>query len=204
MSPTVRRGLFVFLVGLLMIAAAITFDFWWRGGGGQIGAGSGGLAGVSIGGPFTLVDQNGVTRRDSDFRGELMLVYFGYTYCPDACPTALQTMSSALDALGARAKEVRPVFITVDPERDTIGQMKLYASNFHERLLALTGTVDETAAAARGYRVYFEKAKQSSADDYLVDHSSYIFLMGRDGRYLTHFGPAVTADQMAAAIKPYL
>ncbi len=202
MSAAARRGLLVFLLGVLLIVGALAFDYW-RLGGGSAG-GDSGFAAVPIGGSFTLTDQNGVVRHDTDFRGELMLVYFGYTYCPDACPTALQTMTNALDALGDKSKEVQPIFITVDPERDTVAQMKLYASNFHPRLLALTGTVEQTTAAARAYRVYFQKVKQSGQDDYLVDHSSFIFLMGRDGRYLAHFGPDVTADAMAAAIKKYL
>jgi len=199
MSPAARRGLAVFVAGLLLIAGAFAVDHWWPG----AGDGSGGL-GAAIGGPFALVDQNGVVRRDSDFRGELMLVYFGYTFCPDACPTALQTMSSALDELGDGAKGVQPLFITVDPERDTVQQMKLYAANFHPRLVALTGSAEQTAAAARAYRIYFEKAPHGDETDYLVDHSSFVYLMGRDGRYLAHFGPDVTADAMAAAIRKYL
>jgi len=199
MSPAARRGLIVFVAGLLLIAGAFAFDHWWLG----AGDGSSGL-GVAIGGPFTLVDQNGVVRHDSDFRGKLMLVYFGYTFCPDACPTALQTMSSSLDALGDRATGVQPIFITVDPERDTVQQLKLYAANFHPRLAALTGSAEQTAAAARAYRIYFQKAPHGDEADYLVDHSSFVYLMGRDGRYLAHFGPDVTADAMAAAIKKYL
>jgi len=198
MSPVLRRGLITFLIGLGVIAAALAFQLW------RAGGDAGGFAGLRIGGPFTLTDQNGRTRHDTDFRGELMLIYFGYTYCPDACPTALQNMSGALDALGDRAKEVQPIFITIDPARDTVEQMKLYAQNFHPRLLALTGTAEQVAAAARAYRVYFEKVPQGGKDDYLMDHSSFIFLMGRDGRYLTHLAGDASADAMAAAIKPYL
>ncbi len=203
MTGAARRGLIVFIAGLVVIAAVLGFDYWWLNGG-RFGGEAGAVAGVSIGGPFTLVDQNGVARHDSDFRGELMLIYFGYTYCPDACPTALLAMSQALDALGDRAREVQPIFITVDPERDTVAQMKLYASNFTPRLVALTGTEAETQAAAKAYRVYFEKVKQGGGNDYLVDHSSFIFLMDRKGRYLTHFAPDATAETMAKAIKPYL
>jgi cytochrome oxidase Cu insertion factor (SCO1/SenC/PrrC family) len=199
MSPAARRGLIVFVAGFLLIAGAFAVDRWWLG----AGDGDSGL-GVAIGGPFTLVDQNDVVRHDSDFRGELMLIYFGYTFCPDACPTALQNMSAALDELGDGAKAVRPIFVTVDPERDTVPQMKLYAANFHPRLVALTGSAEQTAAAARAYRIYYDKALHGAELDYLVDHSSFIYLMGRDGRYLAHFGPDVTADAMAAAIKKYL
>lgn len=199
MSPAIRRGLLVFLAALALIAGAFAFDYWWL-----RPLGDAGVVNVAIGGPFTLVDQNGTVRHDSDFRGTLMLVYFGYTFCPDACPTALQTMTAAMDDLGDTAKQLQPVFITVDPERDTVQQMKSYAANFDPRLVALTGTGEQTAAAARAYRVYFAKAKEGDERDYSVDHSSYIYLMDRDGRYRTHFGPDVTAAQMAAAIKKYL
>ncbi|HWI25394.1 MAG TPA: SCO family protein [Stellaceae bacterium] len=199
MSPPVRRGLIIFLVGLAFILGAFSFDYLWN----QTGS-AGGVVGVSIGGPFTLTDQNGVLRHDNDFRGKLMLVYFGYTYCPDACPAALNTMTAALDKLGATADAVQPIFITVDPARDTPAQMKAYAANFTPRLVALTGTPTEIAAAAKAYRVYFQKVKGSGPDDYSMDHSAFIYLMGRDGKYLAHFGPEVSADQMAAAIKKYL
>ncbi len=200
MPPALRRGIIVFVAALLVIGATFAVDHWWLG---SLG-GDNGPAGVAIGGPFTLVDQNGVTRHDSDFRGELMLVYFGYTFCPDACPTALQTMAAAMRDLGAAATQVQPVFITVDPERDSVQQMKAYAANFDPRLVALTGTPEQVAAAARAYRVYFAKATEGGERDYSVDHSSYIYLMGRDGRYRAHFGPDVTAAEMAAAIKKYL
>lgn len=203
MTPFARRGAFLFLAALILLLGAFAFDYW-RAEGGAAGDGAGGFAGLSLGGPFTLVDQNGVTRHDTDFHGKLMLVYFGYTYCPDACPTALQTMSAAMDKLGDRAASVVPIFITVDPARDTVAQMKLYAANFTPHLVALTGSEQQTTAAARAYRVYFQKVKGDRDDDYLVDHSSFILLMGRDGKYLTHFGPNVTADSMAAAIGKYL
>jgi cytochrome oxidase Cu insertion factor (SCO1/SenC/PrrC family) len=199
MSLTTRRGLLIFLFGVALLSAAFGFDYWWSGGAGETG-----LAALSIGGPFALTDQNGVVRHDGDFRGELMLVYFGYTYCPDACPTALAMMSAALDKLGASGKAVQPIFITVDPARDTVAQLKSYAANFTPRLLALTGSDQAIAAAARGYRIYYAKVKSEGGDDYSMDHSSLVYLMGRDGRYLAHFGPDTTADQLAAAIKPLL
>jgi cytochrome oxidase Cu insertion factor (SCO1/SenC/PrrC family) len=199
MSSAARRGLVIFLAGLAVIIAAFAIDYWW------IGGGEGGITQIDIGGPFALVDQNGVLRHDGDFRGELMLVYFGYTYCPDACPTALQTMTTALDDLGEDAKAVQPIFVTVDPERDTVAQMKQYAQNFHPRLVALTGSPEQVGTAANAYRIFYQKVKPpESSGDYLVDHSSFVYLMGRDGRYLTHFGPDMTAADMAAAIKKYL
>lgn len=159
-----------------------------------------------IGGPFTLVDQDGKTRTDKEFRGKLMLVYFGYTYCPDICPTELQTISDALDELGDKAAQVQPLFITVDPERDTPSVMKAYVGHFNPRLLGLSGTSEQVAAAAKAYRVYYAKApaKGGSKNDYLMDHSGFVYLMGRDGKYLTHFTPQTPPDQVMQAIAKYL
>lgn len=201
MSPAAKRGLIALFLCLAVLAGLAVYDFpalFQSGSEGEL------VAPVDIGGPFTLVDQTGAARRAEDFRGRLMLVYFGYTFCPDACPTALQDMSCALDILGAKGEAVQPIFITVDPARDTVAQMKLYAENFHPRLIALTGTPEQVAAAARAYRVFYEKGKGTNDDDYLMNHTSYIYLMGRDGRYLSHFPPGTTAEQMAAAIEKRL
>ncbi len=201
MSSSAKRGLIVFVVGLLVLAGGIAFQYL------QLGSGSSGIqlgpVAVSLGGPFALTDQNGQVRRSEEFRGKLMLIYFGYTYCPDVCPTELQTMSQAIDLLGDKAQAVQPIFITVDPERDDVETMKRYAENFTPRLLALTGTPQEIAAAAKAYRVYYKKAK-SEGDDYSMDHSSIVYLMGKDGAYLAHFSGETSAEQMAAAIAKQL
>jgi protein SCO1/2 len=162
--------------------------------------GSGAVA--LIGGPFALIDQNGSSRRDTDFRGSFMLVYFGYSFCPDVCTTALNDMSQALDRLGPAAEKIQPIFITVDPERDTPEQLKSYAANFHPRLVALTGAAEAVASAARAYRIYYAKSKETAGQtDYLMDHSSIIFLMDRDGRYLTHFTHATSLEAMVNGIR---
>jgi cytochrome oxidase Cu insertion factor (SCO1/SenC/PrrC family) len=201
MSPSARRGLIALFLGLAVLLGLVAYDFR-----AFFPSSSEGeqVAPVAIGGAFTLVDENGLTRHPEDFSGKLMLVYFGYTYCPDACPTALQDMSHAIDLLGAKGEQVQPIFITVDPARDTVEQMKLYASNFHPRLIALAGTPAQIAEAAKAYRVYYEKGKSAGADDYLMDHTAFIYLMGRDGEYLSHFPPGTTAEQMAAAIEKRL
>ena len=155
-----------------------------------------------IGGPFHLIDQTGKPRTDTDFRGQVLLVYFGYTNCPDVCPTTLQTITNAMDKLGADAAKVTPIFITVDPERDTTEVLKAYASNFHPRLVALTGSADEIAAAAKAYRIYYAKVGQET--DYSMDHSSIVYLMGPDGKYLGHFGMDATADDIAAVLRARL
>lgn len=161
-------------------------------------------AAVSVGGPFNLVDQHGKAVTEADFRGQYLLIYFGYTFCPDVCPTELQSMSQALDSLGDDAMKVTPVFVTVDPERDTVDQLAGYAGHFHPRLVALTGSVEQIAAAAKEYRVYYKKVVEEGSSDYLMDHSSIVYLMGPDGRFLTHFSYGTTSDQMAAKMKEYL
>jgi protein SCO1/2 len=165
--------------------------------------GNGGQA--AIGGPFELVDQNGKTRTDKDFRGKYMLVYFGYTFCPDVCPTELQVMANAMDQLDDKiASQVQPIFITVDPERDTVQAMADYVPHFSPRLVGLTGTLEQTSAAAKAYRVYYaksyEKGEPKDSDTYLVDHSSFTYLMGPDGKYIRHFNYGVTPEKMAQGI----
>jgi cytochrome oxidase Cu insertion factor (SCO1/SenC/PrrC family) len=163
---------------------------------------------AEIGGPFELVDQTGQTRRDSDFLGRYMLVYFGYTYCPDVCPTSLLAISQALRLLEERAPEaaeqVVPLFITVDPERDTVEALAAYAPSFHPDLVALTGTPQQVAAAAKAYRVYYAKAEDESSGTYLMDHSSFIYLMGPDGTYLTHFSHSAQAKEIAEGLARYI
>ena len=170
------------------------------------GGGPGGGGRALIGGPFTLVDHTGKTRHDTDFRGRHMLIYFGYTFCPDVCPTALQVMTGALDQLDpAQQKRIAPIFITVDPARDTTDHLKTYVGNFHPQLVGLTGTEKQVADAARAYRVYFAKAKDAGeSPDYLMDHSSIVFLMGSDGGYISHFTHATAPEKMAEALRKQL
>ncbi|RYY11061.1 MAG: SCO family protein [Alphaproteobacteria bacterium] len=153
-----------------------------------------------IGGPFTLVDGSGKTVTDSSFRGKWMLIYFGYTHCPDACPTALQDMANALDMLDpAQRKSVVIVFITVDGERDTPAVMQDYVSNFAAPIVALSGSAEQIAAAAKAYRVYY--GKHPTADGgYEMDHSSVIYVMNPDGDFVANFthetAPARIAEKM--------
>ena len=155
----------------------------------------------AIGGPFTLVDQNDRPVTEEDFRGSWTLVYFGYTYCPDVCPLGLQTIGRAMDLLPpAVVEQVTPIFITVDPERDTPQVLADYVPMFHPKLLGLTGTPEQVEQAKRAYRVYAKKAPTAEGD-YLVDHSAFTFLMDPQGRYVTHFGHDVTAEEMAARIE---
>lgn len=155
-----------------------------------------------IGGPIKLTGHDGKAVSDEQFRGKHMLVFFGYTYCPDICPAGLQVMTAALEELGAEADSIQPLFITIDPERDTVDVMASYVENFHPRLIGLTGTPDEIAAAAKAYRVYYKKAGDDA--DYLMDHSSILYLMDRQGKFAKHFtygtDPSVLANEIKQAI----
>ncbi len=155
---------------------------------------------VPIGGPFTLLDGDDHTVTDQAFRGRWMMVYFGYTHCPDACPTALQDMANAVDQLGAKKNEVAIVFITIDPERDTPTVMKDYVAAFEAGIVPLSGSMDAVAGAARAYRVYY--AKHPTKDGaYDMDHSSIIYLMDPRGRFVANFTHETPPDQIAAKLK---
>jgi protein SCO1/2 len=158
-----------------------------------------------IGGPFALVDQTGKTVTDQDFRGRYMLAFFGFTHCPDICPAELQVMSAALDALGPKADSVVPIFITLDPERDTQAAMGAYVKNFGPRFVGLTGSSEQIAAAAKAYRVAYSKFQQDkTSSDYSIDHSALVYLMGKDGEYITHFAYGTPASQMTETLRRYL
>jgi len=159
-----------------------------------------------FGGPFTLVDHKGIERTALSFRGHFMLVNFGYTYCPDICPTALTTLAVALDRLGPAAAAVQPIFITVDPARDTSDQLAGYVSAFHPRLIGLTGSEAQIRGAAKAYRVHRSKIliPGEATEDYLVNHSSLTFLMDRQGQFVTMFPHGTDADFMAAAIRRHM
>jgi cytochrome oxidase Cu insertion factor (SCO1/SenC/PrrC family) len=158
-----------------------------------------------VGGPFTLTDQAGNEVTEQDFAGRFMLIYFGYTWCPDFCPMSLSTMVAALDLLEPeQAEQVVPVLITVDPERDTVAQLAEYVPLFHPRLVGLTGTPEQTAAAAKAYRVYFNKVAEGDPDAYLMDHSTFIYLMGPEGEYRRHFGANATPEEVAEGLRAEL
>jgi len=160
-----------------------------------------------IGGPFTLVDQHGKTVTDRDFRGRYMLVFFGFTHCPDICPAELQVIAASLDDLGPKAEEVVPIFVTLDPERDTPEVMADYVKNFGSRFVGLTGSAEAIAEAAKAYRVAFSKFENKDVvgdDNYSIDHSAFVYLMGRDGEYITHFNYGAPAAKMTESLRRYL
>ena len=156
-----------------------------------------------VGGPFSLADTDGKRVTDRDFRGKLMLVFFGYTHYPDVCPTELQNMATVLEKLGPDAKQVAPIFISVDPARDTPEALSAYVNNFSPLIKGLTGAQDEVASAAKAYRVYFKKA-DGGPDNFTVDHSVFVYLMDRDGNYITHFMFNSPPENMVNVIKKHI
>lgn len=154
-----------------------------------------------VGGPFTMVNQSGETVTEKTYAGKPMLLFFGYTYCPDVCPTELQVMAEALRQLGAKGSDIQPIFVSVDPARDTPETLKAYVANFGEQFIGLTGSPEQLAAMAQGYRVFYQKVDNKDAPDaYLMDHSSIIYLMGPDGKFLKHFTYSTDAKALAEGI----
>jgi protein SCO1 len=188
-----------FLIGALGGAAALILTR------GPAGPGVATTGTALIGGPFSLVGHDGKPVTDQAFRGKYMLVFFGFTHCPDICPAELQVMSAALDELGPKADQVVPVFITLDPERDTQAAMAAYVKNFSPRFVGLTGSPEAIAAAAKAYRVAYSKFQQDkSTSDYSIDHSALVYLMGKDGEYITHFAYGTPASKMTETLRRYL
>jgi cytochrome oxidase Cu insertion factor (SCO1/SenC/PrrC family) len=157
----------------------------------------------TVGGPFTLTDQTGRKRSDSEFRGKLMIVYFGYTFCPDVCPADLMAITQALDALGPAAEAVQPIFITVDPERDTkvLGE---FIASFHKSFIGLTGSPEEIRKVANAYKAFYAKVPGVRAGEYSIDHTGIIYLMGRDGEYLGFMPPQTGPEKLTDILRKYL
>jgi protein SCO1 len=156
---------------------------------------------AAIGGPFTLVATDGTAVTDASYRGKWMLIYFGYTFCPDACPTALANVSAALKMLGNEADKVQPLFITVDPKRDTRQVLGEYLKSFDPRIIGLTGSEEQTAAAAKAYRVYIGSSPGKAKDDYLVDHSSFVYLMDPIGKFTGVIRGETPGEGMAVQLR---
>lgn len=150
-----------------------------------------------IGGPFSLIDHEGQPRTDADFKGKILLVYFGYSFCPDICPSALYNMSQALDALGPTAKEIQPLFITIDPARDTVEHLARYRENYHPSFVMLTGSAAQIQQAMKAYKVHGTKVKpDGTTTEYLMDHTSIIYIMNRQGRFIAHFNHLTPPNEL--------
>lgn len=159
---------------------------------------------LQIGGPFTLTDHHGKTVTDADYRGRYLLIFFGYTFCPDVCPTELQTVAVALESLGEAGKQVLPLFISVDPQRDTPSHLAEFVQQFHPQIVGLTGTPEQIAAVARAYRAYYAKAPGSDPAHYLIDHSAFLYLMAPNGQFLTVFRNGTSPETLAADLRQRL
>jgi protein SCO1 len=185
-----------FLAGLAIFLGVFLFAT------GQMGAGAPGPS--AIGGPFKLIDQNGKPVTDEDIKGRPTLVFFGYTHCPDVCPTTLFEMSEMMRALGPDAGRVNALFITVDPERDTAAAMKDYLSSFDPHLRGATGDQKSIEAVEKGYRVYAKKVPTGTGGDYSMDHTALVYLMDKQGRFVAPFKLDRKPDEAAADLRRYL
>ncbi|MFL2933400.1 MAG: SCO family protein [Thalassobaculaceae bacterium] len=151
-----------------------------------------------VGGSYSLTDHNGNSVTDKSFSDKFKIIYFGYTFCPDICPTGMAVISQSLDLLGNKAKRIKPIFITVDPKRDNVEIMAEYHNHFHPSFSNLTGTLDQIRRVAKLYRVYYKKSDASEAENYLMDHSSIMYVLSPEGEYINHFGPEITPAQIEA------
>ena len=156
---------------------------------------------VQIGGKFELINQNNDNFNSDILLGKLSLIYFGFTYCPDICPTSLQKLTQVLSALDKYNIDVTPVFITIDPERDTTKVLKEYLTHFHKKIIGLTGSVEQTKKVAELFKVYYAKAPNSVNNNYMLDHSSFIYLLDKKGKYLKHFYMNSTPEEIIEFIR---
>jgi cytochrome oxidase Cu insertion factor (SCO1/SenC/PrrC family) len=190
------------IFGILMLLAAFVlggYALWAT-------RGVGGGSGVAlVGGPFTMVNHRGETVTEKTFLGKPMLLFFGFTYCPDVCPTELQVMAAAISELGDDGKDIQPILVSVDPARDTPDVLSNYVANFGEQFVGLTGTDEQVKQITSAYRVFYEK-RENKADpkNYLMDHSSIIYLMGPDGQFLKHFSYTTDAKILAEGLRKAL
>lgn len=159
---------------------------------------------VPVGGPFTLTDQHGGSTGLADFRGKLVLLYFGFMSCPDICPTDLLAIGQAIQLLGTQGDQLQPVFITLDPERDKRETLGAYTASFHPRFVALTGSEAQIRRIATDYKVFFEKVEVPRTGTYTIDHAAFTFLLDRDGKYIGLFPPGTPPERMAAILREHL
>ncbi|KAI1315715.1 Cu-binding protein [Mortierella claussenii] len=161
-----------------------------------------------IGGPFSLINQDGNRTTNDDFKGRYMLIYFGFTNCPDICPEELDKMAEVLDVVNADPEignVITPIFITCDPQRDTVPEVKEYVKDFHKDLVGLTGSMEEIARVAKAYRVYFSKPpKVAEGEDYLVDHSIFFYLMSPEGEFVDCYAKDHTAEHVSKSVKEHI
>lgn len=198
-----RTLLLALLIGLAAgvgTAVVLLADFEQAGSQGEVSTGR-----ALIGGPFSLVNAEGQRVTEKNFAGKPMLVFFGFTNCPDVCPSGLQIIAAALDRLGDKAQELTPIFITVDPERDTPEVTGQYVKSFHSDIVGLSGPAEDVAGAIKAYRVYARKVEdEATPDHYNVDHSAFLYLMDKNGEFVKHFPHSVDADTLATELSKVL
>ena len=198
-APRSRRRLLAGLLAMVLLAGGGVMALEW------MPRLKNQTASDAIGGPFTLTASNGQKVSDSDFRGKWLLIYFGYTHCPDICPTTLAEISETLTLLGSLAREVQPLFVTIDPDRDTPEMVGDFINRIDDRIVGLTGTPAQIDLVAREYHVYYAKDPPSpvAGEDYAMDHTAFVYVMGSDGNYLTLFSPlqGQTPDDMADKLR---
>ena len=197
--PTLKLRRYVMAAALLLVAAALAgaallVDPAKLPGSGQ----------ALVGGSFTMVNQRAETVTEKSFGGHPLLLFFGFTFCPDVCPTELQVITQALDDLGDQGKDITPLFVSIDPDRDTPQVLASYLSNFSDRIIGLTGSPEQVAAMANTYRVFYAKQPPEKDGSYEMDHSSIIYLMGGDGKFLKHFSYTTDAKALAQGIRTAL
>ncbi len=202
MSKTALQALSIALIAA--VAAAAGVYLWRAGDDAQQAAETRSTGKALIGGPFALVDHSGAARTEKDLLGRFAVVNFGFANCPDVCPTTLQTISDALELMEPAAQRIRPVFVSVDPDRDTPDRLKTYREAFDERILMLTGSEAAVARAAKAYKVGYSRMKPAADGSYMVNHTALIYLMGPDGAYITHFPFRIAPDKLAASLKKWV
>lgn len=198
-----KRIVFIAIAALSVVVVATLGRFYLAG---MNATTSQSVGKASIGGPFQLTDHTGKTVTDKDYRGKYMLIYFGYTFCPDVCPTSLGIMGDALDMLNPKQlDQIVPIFVSVDPDRDTPEVLADYVPNFHDKIIGMTGTHEQVKAAARAYKAFYAKVNEDDPDgNYLMDHSSITYLMGPDGQYAKIFSHATPAEQIVKGLAEFL
>lgn len=199
MQNTLKPSM-IFGICILLLAAALGGYALWSARSFSTGSGV-----ALVGGPFTMVNHKGETVTDLSFRGRPMLLFFGFTFCPDICPTELQVMTAAIVELGDVGKDIQPILVSVDPARDTPEVLAAYVSNFGDNVIGLTGTQKQVETITSAYRVFYERRDNpKDPANYLMDHSSIVYLMGPDGRFIKHFSYTTDAKALAAGLKTAL
>ncbi len=199
MLKKIRIVAFALIPVILAAYAAV----WWQSQQGNPTA-AGDATSVSVGGPFTLVDHTGKQVTQESYSGRFLLVFFGYTFCPDVCPTGLGNLAAALDELGEDIEHIVPLFITIDVERDTPELLAEYVSHFHESLIGLTGSRDQVDEIARKYRVIYRKVEDPENTYYLMDHTTLTYLMAPDGALVRMFVHGTSPEELAGTIREAL